>query len=95
VNSPANPTGELRTAKYVLPGGTPAERRKRTICDNVFDWPSYATGHGRSRKEEEGAAASLFEPDCDNIVFSQSKHTGHAGSRFGWALVKDPLGKNH
>eukprot|EP00008_Paramoeba_atlantica_P007861 CAMPEP_0201490696 /NCGR_PEP_ID=MMETSP0151_2-20130828/27057_1 /ASSEMBLY_ACC=CAM_ASM_000257 /TAXON_ID=200890 /ORGANISM="Paramoeba atlantica, Strain 621/1 / CCAP 1560/9" /LENGTH=338 /DNA_ID=CAMNT_0047876745 /DNA_START=311 /DNA_END=1327 /DNA_ORIENTATION=+ len=45
------------------------------VYDSVYLWPSLT---------------NITEPlDADVVLFSLSKSTGHAGSRFGWALVKD------
>lgn len=54
------------------------QNKSRVICDLVFDWPTYKTGGGHVATDY-----------CDIAIYSQSKHTGHAGSRFGWALIKD------
>ncbi|KAH9624883.1 hypothetical protein KSS87_020283 [Heliosperma pusillum] len=47
----------------------------KAIHDYVYYWPHYT--------------AITAPADEDVMVFSVSKLTGHAGSRFGWALVKD------
>ncbi|KAK9740802.1 hypothetical protein RND81_03G061300 [Saponaria officinalis] len=47
----------------------------RAIHDHVYYWPHYT--------------AIPAPCDEDIMIFSISKLTGHAGSRFGWALVKD------
>lgn len=45
------------------------------IHDHVYYWPHYTP---------------IKEPsDEDIMLFSMSKYTGHSGSRFGWALIKD------
>ncbi|KAL9234149.1 hypothetical protein vseg_009050 [Gypsophila vaccaria] len=47
----------------------------KAIHDHVYYWPHYT--------------AIPAPSDEDIMVFSMSKLTGHAGSRFGWALIKD------
>ncbi|XP_058088261.1 tryptophan aminotransferase-related protein 2-like [Magnolia sinica] len=48
----------------------------KTIYDLAYYWPQYA---------------SITAPaDHDLMLFTVSKSTGHAGTRIGWALVKDP-----
>ncbi|KAH7525070.1 hypothetical protein FEM48_Zijuj06G0186100 [Ziziphus jujuba var. spinosa] len=47
----------------------------RAIYDRVYYWPHYT--------------AVPAPADEDIMVFSISKLTGHAGSRFGWAVIKD------
>lgn len=66
LNSPANPTGELRVPR----------NGSMLICDFVYDWPYLRLGATQRQR-------------CDVMIYSMSKLTGHAGSRFGWALVKD------
>jgi L-tryptophan--pyruvate aminotransferase len=46
------------------------------IYDAIYYWPQFTS---IDRKLSE-----------DVMIFSASKHTGHAGSRLGWALVKNP-----
>jgi L-tryptophan--pyruvate aminotransferase len=46
------------------------------VYDTVYNWP--------------GAAPITPDIDAEVVLFSLSKLTGHAGTRFGWALVKDP-----
>ncbi|KAH7652007.1 Pyridoxal phosphate-dependent transferase protein [Dioscorea alata] len=46
-----------------------------TINDHAYYWPHFT---------------AISEPvDEDVMLFTTSKLTGHAGSRFGWALIKD------
>lgn len=45
------------------------------IYDLCYNWPQYG---------------DVIEHDEDLMIFSMAKGTGHAGSRIGWALVKDP-----
>jgi aspartate/methionine/tyrosine aminotransferase len=47
------------------------------IYDMVYFWPSSLP------------AKKIFRADKDIMVFSASKLTGHASSRFGWAYVRD------
>ncbi|PWA47194.1 pyridoxal phosphate-dependent transferase [Artemisia annua] len=59
------------------PGGdlkTPVVEGK-TIYDHVYFWPQFTPIPAPS--------------DQDVMIFSLSKLTGHAGTRFGWALIKD------
>ena len=49
---------------------------KYLVYDMVYYWPTWTN--------------ISFQADYDTMIFSLSKLTGHAGSRFGWALVKDP-----
>ncbi|XP_068649267.1 tryptophan aminotransferase-related protein 3-like [Aristolochia californica] len=46
-----------------------------TIHDHAYYWPQFTAIQGPA--------------DEDLMLFSLSKLTGHAGSRFGWALIKD------
>ncbi|XP_021737641.1 tryptophan aminotransferase-related protein 4-like [Chenopodium quinoa] len=49
----------------------------KTIHDRVYYWPHYT---------------AITTPAAEDLMlFSISKLTGHAGSRFGWALVKDEV----
>ncbi|XP_076932147.1 tryptophan aminotransferase-related protein 4-like [Bidens hawaiensis] len=48
---------------------------RKTINDHVFFWPQFTPIPSPS--------------DQDVMIFSLSKLTGHAGSRFGWAIIKD------
>jgi len=45
------------------------------LLDLVYYWPSFTN------------ISQMY--DADIMIFSASKMTGHAGNRFGWALVKD------
>ncbi|XP_042013529.1 tryptophan aminotransferase-related protein 3-like [Salvia splendens] len=47
----------------------------RAIYDHAYFWPHFT--------------AIPSPADEDVMIFTMSKLTGHAGSRFGWALVKD------
>lgn len=47
----------------------------KTIHDRAYYWPHFT--------------AIPAPADDDLMIFTISKLTGHAGSRFGWALVKD------
>ncbi|KAL7245827.1 hypothetical protein ACSBR2_001042 [Camellia fascicularis] len=47
----------------------------KTIHDHAYYWPHYT--------------AIPAPADKDLMLFTLSKLTGHAGSRFGWALIKD------
>ncbi|CAA7045182.1 unnamed protein product [Microthlaspi erraticum] len=47
----------------------------KTIHDYAYNWPYFSP--------------ITHQTDEDLSLFSLSKITGHAGSRFGWALVKD------
>ncbi|WCJ38496.1 tryptophan aminotransferase related 1 [Euphorbia peplus] len=49
----------------------------KTIHDLAYYWPQYT--------------AITAAADHDIMLFTLSKSTGHAGSRIGWALVKDKL----
>ncbi|XP_076881493.1 tryptophan aminotransferase-related protein 4-like [Bidens hawaiensis] len=48
---------------------------KKKVNDHVFYWPQFSPIPKAA--------------DEDIMIFSLSKLTGHAGSRFGWAIVKD------
>jgi len=50
----------------------------RVVHDMVYYWPHLIP-------ESKGAML-----DFDIMFFSMSKLSGHAGTRFGWAVVKDP-----
>ncbi|KAF5780575.1 putative alliinase, EGF-like domain, pyridoxal phosphate-dependent transferase, major [Helianthus annuus] len=47
----------------------------KTILDHAYFWPQFTPIPGPS--------------DHDLMIFSLSKLTGHAGTRFGWAIIKD------
>ncbi|XP_042516787.1 tryptophan aminotransferase-related protein 3-like [Macadamia integrifolia] len=47
----------------------------KTIYDHAYYWPHYS--------------AIPAPANEDLMIFTLSKVTGHAGSRFGWALIKD------
>ncbi|KAF2297511.1 hypothetical protein GH714_024789 [Hevea brasiliensis] len=47
----------------------------KTIHDLAYNWPHFT--------------AIPAPADEDLLIFTVSKLTGHAGSRFGWAIVKD------
>ncbi|KAF3445639.1 hypothetical protein FNV43_RR10815 [Rhamnella rubrinervis] len=50
-------------------------RNAKAIYDRVYFWPHFT--------------AIPAPADEDIMIFSISKLTGHAGTRFGWALIKD------
>lgn len=49
--------------------------KPNTIFDLCYNWPIYTD--------------SVWEADGDILIYNLSKSVGHAGSRIGWALVKD------
>ncbi|KAL8248973.1 hypothetical protein R6Q59_005841 [Mikania micrantha] len=49
--------------------------RGKTIYDHAYFWPEFTPIPGPS--------------DHDLMIFTLSKLTGHAGTRFGWAIIKD------
>jgi len=61
------------------PDGTtkpPFYWRSKQLYDLVFYWPSYTR------------VTQAY--GYDTMIFSMSKMSGHAGSRLGWALVRNP-----
>ncbi|CAN0928334.1 Tryptophan aminotransferase-related protein 4 [Linum grandiflorum] len=73
VTSPNNPDGKLNRA--VLQG----RPNSKAIYDRAYYWPHFTP--------IPPPAADDDDPDV--VIFTLSKLTGHAGSRFGWAIVKD------
>ncbi|GAB4861090.1 hypothetical protein Ancab_036248 [Ancistrocladus abbreviatus] len=61
--------------KQSVLGGTAEKWTVKTIHDHAYYWPHFT--------------AIPAPADEDHMIFTLSKLTGHAGSRFGWALVKD------
>eukprot|EP01135_Chromosphaera_perkinsii_P010193 Nk52_evm59s2039 gene=Nk52_evmTU59s2039 len=51
--------------------------KNRVIHDCVYLWPQFTNITGPAHEEL--------------MIFTASKFTGHAGSRVGWALVKNPV----
>lgn len=49
----------------------------RVLYDLAYNWPQFTSSCNQTL-------------DHDTMIFTASKMSGHAGSRFGWALVKDP-----
>ncbi|WP_423797090.1 hypothetical protein, partial [Mycobacterium tuberculosis] len=47
----------------------------KSIYDMVYYWPHYTP--------------IKYKADEEIMLFTMSKYTGHSGSRFGWALIKD------
>eukprot|EP01137_Pigoraptor_chileana_P029268 Opistho-2@14278 len=76
---PSNPTGAIREA---LPHATHA------IHDLSYAWP-HLMSSSSSLSPDSGQPAPSF-PRCDSIMlFSLSKLSGHAGTRLGWAWVRN------
>jgi len=59
---------------------TPFYGTNRTMLDAVYYWPSLS---GNPTFELDPLTAPV-------TIFSFTKLSGHAGSRFGWAIVEDP-----
>ncbi|KAL8142414.1 hypothetical protein V2J09_015446 [Rumex salicifolius] len=77
VCSPNNPCGSIRTPAAGVNNNIKSQKaiRKLLIHDLAYYWPHYTP---------------ITSPaDHDIMLFTVSKCTGHAGSRIGWALVKD------
>ncbi|KAL8534241.1 hypothetical protein ACS0TY_010297 [Phlomoides rotata] len=73
VTSPNNPDGVMREA--MVKGGGKGQGQGMLIHDLAYYWPQYT---------------AITSPlDHDIMLFTISKCTGHAGSRIGWAVVKD------
>lgn len=59
------------------PDGTlQAPEGELSVVDACYYWPQYTRG--------------IKKLDYDVMIFGLSKATGHAGTRIGWAIVKDP-----
>ena len=74
VTSPNNPDGRATSARM---DQSHAELR---IHDHVYNWPSFVTAHTSPSSSDWPLRNAV-------MIFSLSKLTGHAGTRFGWALV--------
>ncbi|CAN8235723.1 unnamed protein product [Cochlearia groenlandica] len=74
VTSPNNPDGTIRETVVNRLGHDDDEEAK-VIHDFAYYWPQYTP--------------ITHCHDRDIMLFTFSKITGHAGSRIGWALVKD------
>lgn len=78
----------LKTRLVVLPNNPDfsvndfSSESSQKIYDLCYYWPQYLD------KE------SVIKRSDDIMIFGLSKATGHAGTRFGWALVKDPQTAN-
>ncbi|XP_057948978.1 L-tryptophan--pyruvate aminotransferase 1-like isoform X4 [Malania oleifera] len=77
VTSPNNPDGFIRepVVKQGRGGGPYEADAGKLIHDLAYYWPHYSPITRRA--------------DYEIMLFTFSKCTGHAGSRIGWALVKD------
>lgn len=51
-------------------------RKQKHIADGCYNWPIY-TNH-------------VSQLNSDIVIYSLSKCTGHAGTRIGWALTRNP-----
>mmetsp|Transcript_45308 Transcript_45308/g.114068 ORF Transcript_45308/g.114068 Transcript_45308/m.114068 type:complete len:482 (+) Transcript_45308:94-1539(+) len=87
-NPAADPTKPSTMQIMTLPNNPDGNRfdaasaaadASRLVYDMPYNWPQF-TRHFRSPAPFPAAMK----------IFSASKLTGHAGSRLGWALVKDP-----
>ncbi|XP_057949229.1 L-tryptophan--pyruvate aminotransferase 1-like [Malania oleifera] len=75
VTSPNNPDGFIRESVVKQDQGGGHDVAGKLIHDLAYYWPHYTP---------------ITKPvDHDIMLFTFSKCTGHAGSRIGWALVKD------
>jgi len=81
ITFPNNPDGEYRKPRL--------RNKDRVIYDCVYLWPQYKFDLAIEHNETGKLPPIPFPKDADILLFSGSKLTGHAGSRFGWALVKD------
>ncbi|KAK1440396.1 hypothetical protein QVD17_06221 [Tagetes erecta] len=76
-----NSTNNMDVIEFVTsPNNPDGELRQsilkgKTIYDHAYFWPQFTPIPGPS--------------DQDLMLFSLSKLTGHAGTRFGWAIIKD------
>ncbi|KAJ4960504.1 hypothetical protein NE237_020414 [Protea cynaroides] len=75
ITSPNNPDGFIREPVVNRHGAEDGEGRAMLIHDYAYYWPQYT--------------AITAPADNDIMLFTFSKSTGHAGSRIGWAVVKD------
>ncbi|EPS64030.1 hypothetical protein M569_10751, partial [Genlisea aurea] len=73
VTSPNNPDGATREAAVANEGGK--RGGGMIVHDLAYYWPQYTA-----------ITAAL---DHDIMLFAASKCSGHAGSRIGWAVVRD------
>ncbi|KAK9069641.1 hypothetical protein SSX86_011545 [Deinandra increscens subsp. villosa] len=76
-----NSTNNMDVIEFVTsPNNPDGELKKpvlggKTIYDHAYFWPHFTPIPGPS--------------DHDVMIFTLSKLTGHAGTRFGWAIIKD------
>ncbi|KAK1440395.1 hypothetical protein QVD17_06220 [Tagetes erecta] len=76
-----NSTSNMDVIEFVTSPNNPDGELKqsvlggKTIYDHAYFWPHFTPILGPS--------------DQDLMIFTLSKLTGHAGTRFGWAIVKD------
>ncbi|XP_076886102.1 tryptophan aminotransferase-related protein 3-like [Bidens hawaiensis] len=76
-----NSTNDMNVVEFVTsPNNPDGELKKpvlvgKTIYDHAYFWPHFTPIPGPS--------------DHDLMIFTLSKLTGHAGTRFGWAIIKD------
>ncbi|KAL3675679.1 hypothetical protein R1sor_025627 [Riccia sorocarpa] len=75
VTSPNNPTGEVRESVLIKGRRGVPTRSGALVHDLAYYWPHHIP---------------ITAPaDEDLMLFTVSKSTGHAGTRIGWAIVKD------
>ncbi|KAL3617754.1 hypothetical protein CASFOL_038075 [Castilleja foliolosa] len=82
-NSSDNDSAQIVVEFVTSPNNPDGKLRKsvldgpfvKNIYDHAYYWPHYT--------------AIPAPVDEDMMIFTMSKLTGHAGTRFGWALVKD------
>nr|GEU79917.1 tryptophan aminotransferase-related protein 3-like [Tanacetum cinerariifolium] len=76
-----NSTNNMDVVEFVTSPNNPdgelktSVLRGKTIYDHAYFWPHFTPISGPS--------------DHDLMIFTLSKLTGHAGTRFGWAVIKD------
>ncbi|GAB2228724.1 hypothetical protein Droror1_Dr00022847 [Drosera rotundifolia] len=78
VTSPNNPDGLLQKSAFEDERSNASSHRWnniKSIHDHAYYWPHFT--------------AIPAPADEDLMIFTLSKLTGHAGTRFGWALIKD------